>query len=107
MILGVRACVFTIRHHGTNQTDSQNAGALGQGVRIARKSAHAVGDYDSCRGRHSPRSRAAPACASARFQVRTTAQVQAVHFPDVGNSPGVRKNLDIIRAALTIWLRLG
>jgi hypothetical protein len=29
MILGVRACMLTIRHYVTNTTDSQNAGALG------------------------------------------------------------------------------
>ena len=28
MILGVRACMLTIRHYVTNTTDSQNAGAL-------------------------------------------------------------------------------
>jgi hypothetical protein len=28
MILGVRACMFTIRHQVTNKTDSHNAGAL-------------------------------------------------------------------------------
>ena len=29
MILGVRACMLTIRHYVTNTTDSQNDGALG------------------------------------------------------------------------------
>ena len=32
MILGVRACMLTIRHYVTNTTDSQNAGALGWDV---------------------------------------------------------------------------
>ena len=30
MILGVRACMLTIRHYVTNTTDSQNAGALAE-----------------------------------------------------------------------------
>jgi transposase len=90
MILGVRACMLTIRHYVTNTTDSQNAGALGD--HMARPPLSARPPTDAAEERTLRRlanARHAPASLIQRARI-ITASWDGASVAEIAQSSGCR-----------------